>query len=140
MDLILLPAEKDKRIRNKQSILKVILIIFIFRQINRGKSILIDYKDENKNAWEDFFSNNRDFLKIRERYKIEFMQSYKQAFENFIQGKWDLSKKLFEMSNFILGENDYIIDDIIRYMSKFNFVAPDKWNGTRNIETLLELF
>ncbi len=83
----------------------------------------------------NFISTNREFLKIRERYSNEFIQSSNQGFENFIQGKWDLAKKLFEMSNFLIGDKDLIIDEILSYMSKFNFLAPEKWDGTRIIES-----
>jgi hypothetical protein len=39
------------------------------------------------------------------------------------------------MSNFLIGDHDLIIDEILSYMSEFNFLAPEKWDGSRIIES-----
>jgi hypothetical protein len=95
---------------------------------------LIDQKD----PWQNFLITDKDFLKVRKRYTNEFMDKYKQGFEFFIQGKWEIAKKLFEMSNYLIDENDYITIDIISFMSMTQFIPLENWDGARRIKDILK--
>jgi len=108
--------------------------ILIYKQVRKGKSLLSVHPSEATNAWINFITTNREFLKIRKRYSNEFIQTSNQGFEYFIQGNWDLAKKLFEKSNFLIGGQDLIIEEILRYMTKFNFITPQNWEGSRNLK------
>jgi hypothetical protein len=90
----------------------------------------------HRDSWVNFIQSDTDFIEIRQRFTNEYMDAYKQAFDCYIKGNWDLAKKLFEKSNYILDDNEYITDEILRYMSGFDFVAPENWKGFRLAESI----
>lgn len=64
--------------------------------------------------------------------ETQFKNYFKLGFDNYIGGKWKLSKKWLDES-LILKPNDGPTMTLMRFIERFEFVAPKDWKGYREL-------
>ena len=105
----------------------------IIEKRKKAKKLYFDVVKRHKNnVWNEFVSNDVDFVKIRQRYSQEFIDTYNEAMNKYIEGKWDEAKNLFLKVENILGEKDIPSQNILDYMKEYNYVAPVDWEGYKD--------
>jgi len=83
--------------------------------------------------WELFEKYDFRFLKCREKYTEEFMQTYNQGFEAYLSGDWEKAKLILEKAEEILEEEDLPIRILLDFMNNHEFKKPLEWTGARII-------
>lgn len=74
--------------------------------------------------------------RMRSRYTTEFRELWKMAFQNYFEGEWQTAQRLMMRAQNII-DDDGPAKELLRYMKEVGdrqFVAPDKWEGTRELD------
>ena len=99
----------------------------------KAKDLYYDVVKRHKNdVWKEFVNNDVDYPKIRERYTPEFIETYNNGMQKYVEGKWDVAKSLLMKAESILGDKDVPSDNILEYMKQFNYIAPSDWEGYKD--------
>ena len=105
----------------------------IMEKRKKAKDLYYDVVKRHKNdVWKEFVNNDVDYPKIRERYTPEFIETYNNGMQKYVEGKWDVAKTLLMKAESILGDKDVPSDNILEYMKQFNYIAPSDWEGYKD--------
>ena len=106
-------------------------------------------RQQNKDKkWGDDYEAHKELLAdtdiqmMREPYTREFYQRFSMAFRNYIAGQWIVAREMLHITQNMLlsrnvgNQNSHIIEDapsttLLTYMKRFNFEAPESWDGCR---------
>ena len=105
----------------------------IIEKRKKAKKLYYDVVKKHKNnVWNEFVSNDVDYVKIRQRYSKEFIDTYNEGMNKYIEGNWDEAKNLFLKAESILGDKDIPSQNILDYMKQYNYYAPVDWEGYKD--------
>jgi class 3 adenylate cyclase len=81
------------------------------------------------------FENNPDICAMRHLYTMEFLQMFHMGFENYTHGEWEVAERFFSDTQSMLSRwsTDGPSSALLRFMEKHNCIAPDGWNGVREL-------
>eukprot|EP00448_Togula_jolla_P014558 CAMPEP_0170573382 /NCGR_PEP_ID=MMETSP0224-20130122/2736_1 /TAXON_ID=285029 /ORGANISM="Togula jolla, Strain CCCM 725" /LENGTH=971 /DNA_ID=CAMNT_0010895967 /DNA_START=21 /DNA_END=2936 /DNA_ORIENTATION=- len=74
-----------------------------------------------------------DFIIMRRRYTVDFMQLFNMGYQNYSQGEWEVAKRMLSRTQTMLGHEDGPSVALLRFMESSNFVAPKKWANMRDL-------
>ena len=81
------------------------------------------------------FTLDSDIVGLQQHIQ-EFNPIFRQAFKSYIAGDWQTAYENIERC-LELWENDGPTKALQMYMSYFQFMVPDTWNGYRDIDEKL---
>jgi hypothetical protein len=80
---------------------------------------------------------------MRRRYTMEFVQLFNMGYANYFEGEWEVARKLFTTTRFMLHVEDGPSSAILQFMEKMGisnakdsphrFEAPRKWTGVHDL-------
>ena len=79
------------------------------------------------------FETDPDLVEMRKSFKPEFFQKFNQGFFYYEVGKWEEAREELEMVEEIKGKPDLPTKAILKYMEEFDYKAPAKWDGCREL-------
>lgn len=79
------------------------------------------------------FSTDQDLLIMRQNYSSQFFETFKQGFELYQEGYWAEAMVLLKGSHKLKGDIDGPATNILEFMARHNYLAPDNWNGVREL-------
>ena len=97
-----------------------------FKKNNILEQFFVDDKDNLKASL--FFEYDENLVKITNNAFGTFRNSFKQGFENYINGKWDVSHSFLEEC-----PNDGPTMTLLNFMKFYNYQAPPEWPGYREL-------
>jgi class 3 adenylate cyclase len=100
--------------------------------------------ERNRNRTDDAMSvaylhNNASMRAMRRDFTVEFLQTFKMGFKNYIEGEWQVSQGLLVKACNILGFRDGPSESLLEFMQRHKFNAPKDWRGFRDLGPLLQL-
>mmetsp|Transcript_126326 Transcript_126326/g.246332 ORF Transcript_126326/g.246332 Transcript_126326/m.246332 type:complete len:250 (+) Transcript_126326:1-750(+) len=90
-----------------------------------------------RERWDDsfdmhsMFTEDEDIAMMREKFTPEFFGRFHAAFLNYEVGEWPQAKFNFEAAIGVLGGEDGPSALLLKYMQKFDCIAPKQWKGYR---------
>ena len=96
----------------------------------KSRQLYLDIITRKKNnCWEEFVETDKDYQKIREIYKEDFLDHYNQGVEYYIEGNWELARQKLLKAEQIFGDKDVPIQNLLNFMGEHHFNAPEGWRG-----------
>eukprot|EP00929_Paragymnodinium_shiwhaense_P045547 TRINITY_DN2325_c0_g5_i1.p1 TRINITY_DN2325_c0_g5~~TRINITY_DN2325_c0_g5_i1.p1 ORF type:complete len:972 (+),score=319.49 TRINITY_DN2325_c0_g5_i1:142-3057(+) len=84
------------------------------------------------------FAEDPFFHTMRKIYTTEFMQLFNSGFQNYIQGEWQVARRMLSVSQEMLGVEDGPSSALLRFMeAPHQFEAPRTWSGVRELNPAL---
>lgn len=77
-------------------------------------------------------------MRMRSLYNVDFMETFKMGFKNYIEGEWKVAQALLLSSMEVLGRADGPCDSLLDFMQRTQFEAPATWKGYRDLAPLLQ--
>jgi len=78
------------------------------------------------------FETSRDICSMRRRYTTGFLQMFHMGFQNYINGEWQVAKRLLSNASQMLRDgDDGPCQALLTFMKKCDFQAPEHWQGIR---------
>lgn len=96
-------------------------------------------ENEKEQKWADgvkmvnLFNENADIASMRFRYTLEFIHVFNMGYQNYSQGEWQVAQRLLQRTRDMLGVEDGPSVALLKYMERFNYEAPDTWQGIRDL-------
>ena len=83
--------------------------------------------------------SNSEIIAMTAPFSKNFKDTYKKAFDYYIQGKWQAARVEFENTIGILDKIDPTLKDnlsinLLKYMQSFNYEAPKDWEGYKDCD------
>jgi hypothetical protein len=81
------------------------------------------------------FDSTNVIINMRRRYSIEFKQSFHMGFQNYLDGEWQVARRLLtEARHMVQGMDDGPSTALLKFMSYPHlYEAPDDWFGVREL-------
>jgi hypothetical protein len=81
------------------------------------------------------FEGERVISRMRRKYTLEFLQSFHMGFQNYINGEWQVARRLLAHSRTaLIGFDDGPCKALLRFMEyPYDYQAPDGWTGIREL-------
>jgi len=83
------------------------------------------------------FDGNKDIALMRWRYSTEFLQLFNMGYQNYSEGEWRVARRLLMRTRTMLKVVDGPSEALLKYMGANKFVAPDGWQGIRELSTFM---
>lgn len=75
-----------------------------------------------------------DFKVMRQRYTVEFFQTFNMGYQNYAQGEWQVARNLLLRTLTMLNQEDGPSAALLRFMeTPYQFVAPSGWQGVHTL-------
>lgn len=68
---------------------------------------------------------------MRKRFSREFLDTFAEGFKFYVDGEWKKARKEFLKVPILKGSEDMPTQNLLDFMAKTNFVAPEDWTGIR---------
>lgn len=65
---------------------------------------------------------------MRSTFSKEFYKIYKDGFDNYQNGNWEMAKQNFE-NVLLIRSDDKVTKNLISFMQESENVPPDNWQG-----------
>eukprot|EP00401_Gymnodinium_catenatum_P002808 CAMPEP_0117519466 /NCGR_PEP_ID=MMETSP0784-20121206/32664_1 /TAXON_ID=39447 /ORGANISM="" /LENGTH=973 /DNA_ID=CAMNT_0005315423 /DNA_START=19 /DNA_END=2940 /DNA_ORIENTATION=+ len=94
-------------------------------------------KMEEAFSMSDYFDQADDIIAMRQKFSVKFHELFKMGFQNYLQGEWEVARRLLSMSRSMnpVGD-DGPSAALIRFMELAHFRAPEGWRGIRYLQEL----
>lgn len=84
--------------------------------------------------FKEYINNKKKIKAMINLHNEAFLKKYEKAFDKYANGMWGEAKNFFE-ELIEMGENDAIIQRIMKYMRSKEFQAPDGWKGVALVQS-----
>ncbi|CAJ1449803.1 unnamed protein product [Effrenium voratum] len=81
----------------------------------------------------EFIFESADVKVMRKLYTTEFQQLFNMGYQNYSQGEWRVARRLLKATQDMLGFQDGPSTALLTFMEAYQFEAPSKWSGVRDI-------
>jgi len=85
----------------------------------------------------DVFENDYDLLTLRKHLQPQFLESFNEGINHYLEGDWVTARKYLERADVLMAEaapslgGDGPSKTILSYMGNQGFMAPSSWKGYR---------
>jgi hypothetical protein len=81
------------------------------------------------------FDHDKVIRQMRRRYSVEFLQLFNMGFQNYMEGEWQVARKMLRETRWMLRQvEDGPSMALLRFMEKSDFIASSGWNGIHDLE------
>eukprot|EP00929_Paragymnodinium_shiwhaense_P064891 TRINITY_DN32587_c0_g1_i1.p1 TRINITY_DN32587_c0_g1~~TRINITY_DN32587_c0_g1_i1.p1 ORF type:complete len:936 (+),score=275.60 TRINITY_DN32587_c0_g1_i1:236-3043(+) len=77
------------------------------------------------------FKEHGALASMRRRYTHNFNNLFNMGFQNYIQGEWQVARRMLSCTSPVLGMQDGPSTFLLEHMEQFGFEAPKNWRGVR---------
>ena len=95
----------------------------------------INRNDDELSDWERVYLYDYDLQTYRRNINKEFIVTFRKAFDNYIEGKWDLAKQLLDKCK-KMDPDDGPTMVLLKVLAKYDNVTPKDWAGNRSLTSM----